>query len=766
MEKVVRVKQGKVYLRETDTKRVEPIGSKNADIAIVGEAPGREEENKGKPFVGKSGRLLNQLLSGVGIDRYDCYITNVLKVRPPKNDIKYYYDGKSPSQDLQQAREDVKEELREVQPNVVIALGQEALRTLLGDDSLRISNWRGSIVDTEFGKVIPTYHPAYVLRMWKYKSIMQFDLHRAFNESHTRDFERKERTLLINPSLREVRSFMEECKESEYLSFDIETKKTSEWFIDHVGIAISPDYAMSIPFWKDGKHYWSVEDEIEVWKLLAEVLGDKSIKKIAQNAPYDTIFLEEHHIPIYNLWMDTMVAVKLVYPEFSKSLQFIASIYTREPYYKDTNEDERSIYNAKDCTVTYEGAFAILEDLEELGMKDFYFDHVHPLIPIYIEVQQFGVRIDHDKIEKVQEQVENDIKELRAKLKELTGKDINVYSVKDMRGYIYGDLKLKKKYNDNGNLDTCKQVLNDFYRNTGREEFKIMIELRKSRSRSSTYLSAETDEDGRMRTSYDVSGTETGRLSSKKDVHGRGMNLQNVQHGVFREMFIPDEGMKFLGADLSQAENRVVAYVSGDENMIDVVESEGDIHKQNAAMIFEKDPKNITHDERQLGKRITHASNYVMGAITFARFAKVSTRKARELLKKYKQTYPKVDVWHKDIEKKVRKTREMTNPFGRKKVFHGRMGSRLFRNATAFEPQSTIADTLHRATRNIYARLPHPARIVLQLHDAITVQAPESDLEKVSPIIKQELERPFEIRDTEIVIPTEVLTGDNWEEVS
>jgi DNA polymerase-1 len=231
-------------------------------------------------------------------------------------------------------------------------------------------------------------------------------------------------------------------------------------------------------------------------------------------------------------------------------------------------------------------------------------------------------------------------------------------------------------------------------------------------------------------------------------------------------MFIPDEGMVFIGADLSQAENRVVAYVSGDKKMIEVVESEGDIHTNNAAMIFDKDPEDITYEERQLGKRITHGVNYQMGAITLARYAKVSTREARKHLRKYKQTYPKVEWWHKEIEKKIRMDRTLTNPFGRRRVFYDRMGGDLFRDATAFIPQSSVADAIHRATRYIYARLPHPARIVLQLHDALTVQAPENMQEKCKNIMVEELEQPFEIDGKEIVIPTDPEIGYNWEEVS
>ena len=751
---------------------VKGVGPKNARIAIVGEAPGRDEEREGVPFVGASGRVLNSSLKKAGIKRYECYLTNVVKTRPPKNDFSIFYEDKKktkPKEELIVARAKLIDEINEINPNVTIALGGEAVKALTGQDDAKITNWRGSIMNTLVGKVVPTFHPAYILRVWKANPIMLADLNRAREESLTPDIILPKRKLLTAPTFSEVKAFLEYCKTQEYLSFDIETMQGDEWFIDCVGLAPASDYAMCIPLCNtDRTPYWSLDEEIMVLQMLADVLSDYKIKKIGQNAQYDIIFLESLGVPVNNLWFDTMNAAKVLNPEFLKGLDFLTSIYTREPYYKDTSRVDRWVYNAKDAACTYEVAFELRRDMAEAGVLDFYFSHVHPLISLYIDVQQLGVNIDQEKKALASESVNTAIEDMRAKLLKIAGKKLNVKSTKDMRQYLYEDLRMPKKYNKAGNLDTSKNVIRDFHRKTGREDLSIILNLRKSRSNKSTYINADTDIDGRMRTAYDVSGTETGRLSSKKAANGKGMNLQNVEHGVYREMFVPDKGFKFLGADLSQAENRVVAYLSKDKAMIEVVEGEGDIHTNNAAMIFDKPVDKITREERNLGKRITHGANYLMGSHTFAIYAETPVKDAKFHLRTYHGTYPGVGMWHRQVERIIRQTRTLTNPFGRKRYFNERMGQDLFREAVAFVPQSTVADLLHRATLNIRARLPHPARVVLQLHDAITIQVPDDEwyIEICKKIMEEELTKPFEIEGRSICIPTEVKIGDNWEEVS
>jgi len=1055
----------KVQVDYSPDNYVPPSGPSDARIAIVGEAPGRDEVRKEEPFVGSSGRLLNQLLDKAGINRYNCYLTNVMKYRPPGNNFDFFYEGTKPSEELLKGARETREELKEVDPDVIIAAGGQALRALTGNYKRKISNWRGSILETELGYVVPCYHPAYIMRVWKLNPIMIFDLKRAKKLVYDGAPDKLDRNFYLEPSLSEIEAFVKKCKESSLVSFDIETHQTEsgEWVMDTVGLAYDARNAISIPL---GEDYWSVEEEVKVLRLIAEVLGDSNIRKIAQNGQYDVVFLEWAGVPVNNLWFDTMCASKVIYPEFPKGLDFLVSLYTMQPYYKHTMEEDRYRYNALDAACTFQVAEGLLEDMKDFGVYDFYRNHVHPLLRIFIECQQLGVKMDENRKEIVQDRVEGDIEELRARLKELTGREINVYSVTDMRGYIYDKLGLPERFNDNGNLDTSKDTLKYFHRKTGREEFKVMIDLRKARSKSSTYLSVDIHEDGRIRSTFDVSGTETGRLSSRKSVDNKGMNMQNVDK-AYRDLVRADDGFCFLSADLSQAENRIVAYVSGDQRMIDVVEGriegETDVHRANAALLFGKKPKDVTPDERQDGKRITHGcltedhevlstsgwkpitdvepgkriacfdarvceisfkevepveepcktdlyrlhngdfdvmmtedhnvvwqpspeegfevssfsdtefnfnsrvptasyyegddsednqraariacylavlgtpkykdmvqleferlvdlkrfqdivgvelsytqkgdkfylimsaspieglkkyfnydtghhlkwdilntdlktrkqiftdlsllgyngeltfqgwhnadviqalchftgktlviegtererpkirfedrsyeeapnldvqrfpksekvycvksptgaflvrrrgrvcitgnSNYRMGPRTFAKFASIEVSEAKRKLKTYHDTYPKVRAWHKEIDRKLRQDRTLTNPFGRKRYFNDRFGGTLSREATAYLPQSSVADCLHRATRHIHARMPHPARVVLQIHDEIVIQCPDDDdiVEEVSKIIKEELERPFEIDGQEISIPTEIERGYNWKEVS
>ncbi len=1076
-----------------DDIKVPGEGPKDAKIVIVGEAGGKAELQQGRPFVGPSGRTLNALLARAGIKRHECYVTNVVK-SSDTNVNNWYHDRnkKKPKFELNVARKNVQKEINEINPNLVIACGAEALKALKDEDGLSIGDWRGSVIETKVGKTIPIYHPAMLLRQWMWAAVTELDLKRARDEAQFPEIHRKERKLIVNPELWQVREFIEECKNHEYLSFDIETSggKNKERFIDCLGLAYSDDVAMSIPLTHaNGEPYWSLEDEMEVWKLLCDVMSDPSVKKIAQNGQYDIIYLERAGVPIRNFWFDTMNAANVIYPEFPKALSFLVSIYTDEPFYKDTIKSDRWIYNAKDAALTYEVAMAQLQDMEDFGVTEFYFTHVHPLLRIYVEVHEQGVRIDEEKLEKAKEKIEGEINELQDELNESAGRELNVNSPKQMREYLYDTLGFKPRYNKAGNPTANADTIKEFYRKTGRRELEIILEIRQLRKILSTYLNAPYDADGRMRCSYNVSGTETGRLSSSSSVDGTGTNLQNIPKGVCREIFIPDDGCKMVAGDLSQAENRVVAYLTRDENMLGIVNSDsGDIHTENAAKIFNKDPEKVSKQERQLGKRITHGcllpeaevltpggwvalkdlqlgvktaqfnldtneiefvvpqileydydgpmyavdsnghknvyspehripyvrkrnfqqgsrdivwkcaeelssmnrpgmvpvsgylepdnpimmhpdnarvlamiqadgsiepyggirlafkkerkqerceellervgipytehttkegyrrffikasnaksilyylgrdktfgnwilqlhrdtakalieevqywdgsrshdtrwtynttneqnaiaiqtlahlcgnaatlqtmhtdkhldsyrdgkdtklmhrvsimskqhaglrkehwstihhtgkiyclsvpseaflvrynnsihvtmnSNYRMGPLTFARFAELPTKEAKRLLQLYYDTYPRLKMWHKEIENKIKHDRTLRNPFGRRRLFMDRISDTTFRDATSYLPQSTVADAIHRATYQIYSRLPWPATVLMQLHDSITVQCPENMVDDVVEIMTEELECPFVIDDQELSIPADIDIGDNWNE--
>lgn len=759
--------------------RVRPVGPKDARIAIVGEAPGREEDSAGIPFVGSAGRLLTQMLRKAGIDRSQCFVTNVVQHRPPNNDFqRKYYLGSRPTRELLEERERLVRELAEVRPNLVIALGNEALRALTADACTSISKWRGSVLEArpEPGvcfKVLPTYHPALVLRQWSFFPIVEFDLRKAAKEAEYPEVRRKERTLLTAPTLSEVEQFCDMCRSSPYLAFDIETigQKSGRVTIDCIGLAPRDDLAMCIPIsMPDGTPCWNADDEAQVWRLVAGVLGDRAVKKIAQNGQYDILILGRHGVRVENFWLDTMNAFHCVYAELPKGLDFLCSVFTDVPYYKDMVRDDRWRYNALDAVVTYEAAFEILREMQEFGVDTFYFTHVHPLLGIYIDVHERGVRIDLQRREQAAAELRAKLEQSTAQLEALVGHPLNVNSPKQMKQWLYEELKLPAQYNrKTGAVTSDEDALKTLAARFDNPAFKLVLDIRETRKLLSTYLEMPLDADGRARTTYLVCGTETGRLASRTSVDGTGGNLQNVPHGICRQVFVPDPGHVFVGADLSQAEARVVAYLAGEESMIRVFEEGGDIHKKNASIIFRKAVDVVTPEERQLAKRLVHASNYGLGPRQFAKLVGIRESDAKVLQNKYFEAFPRIRIWQQAIQQHLKRSRVLENPFGRKRIFFGRWGDDLFREAYAYIPQSTVADVLHRATRNIYARLPQGANIVLQVHDALVVQCPTELVEPVTAIIKEELEAPFVIQTPSgprtMSIPSEVKVGDNWDVV-
>lgn len=347
--------------------RVEGVGPTNPKIAIVGEAPGAEEVAEGVPFVGPSGKILNNCLDNSGLKRDDIYITNVVKVRPPDNKIKRIGElGLT----LESFYPELYSELESINPNIVIAVGGVPLKALCDKDG--ILKWRGSIL-TDINhkyKVIPVVHPSWIMRgSWNYIYILTHDLKKAKREGETKGVKVKNRISRINPTIDEVVSTLVGLKGSEYISFDLETFK-SQPVIRCIGLTNKSDTGFCVPIVKGFKPVWDRREEVEIWHLVKEVLTDKSTKLIAQNAQFEMTQLY-HYVGELNIWMDTMRAHALLYPEYPHDLGFLSSIYTDMPYFKDEGEegyDELQLYNCKDIMATFDVAMELKGELAEEGM--------------------------------------------------------------------------------------------------------------------------------------------------------------------------------------------------------------------------------------------------------------------------------------------------------------------------------------------------------------------------------------------------------------
>jgi len=744
---------------------VRAIGPLNSKMFLVGEAPGAQEERVGIPFVGSSGKILNGMLRSAGIERSQCRIDNVVNVRPSGNNFNVFYEDKSrrvPSQFLKSQIARLRNEILKVKPNVTIALGAEALRALTG---LRyISKWRGSILNTSVGKVVPTFHPASVMRQWSFRPITVFDLKRAREESLTPEYEEQKRDFITAPTLTQVRTEMRRLMRSEYVSFDIETAKGG-WpkHIKCIGFADSSTHAICIPFIdKMGGHYWSKQDEAEVWLKVSKLLASHDVKKIAQNAQFDIPVLSSFGVVVNNLYMDTMLMHSCLHPELPRGLDFLCSVYTKRPYYKDMDREDLWVYNCLDVVVTYEVAMVLLKELEEFKTRNFYFRHVLPMVYPLIDIQDKGVRVDMEMRDSFRETLINNIASNQELLDKAVGHKLNVNSPKQMKTFLYEELGLPEKLNrKTGNVTTNEEALNSLAKKFPSKLFNTILAIRRDKKMLATWIDAPV-RGSRLRTSYLIDGTLTGRLASRAYIDGTGTDLQNVPSGPARMIIIPEEGNVFVEGDLSQAEARVVAWLADETNQIKAFKSGADVHKYNASIIYKKPVSEVSVKERTLAKRLVHAANYGIGPRGFAAVIGSSESDARDALNKYMVSFPAIELWHLKIQQQLSKTRTLVTPFGRKRHFFARINRTVLKEAYAYIPQSTVADIMHRALVSLYWSLPEGARIALQIHDSLVVECRADQVEDVIKIMKNALEFPIIVNGKELVIPASFAVGKDW----
>lgn len=315
-------------------------------IMIVGEAWGKEEEQEQRPFVGASGRLLNQMLSMAGIRREDCYVTNVLNLRPkPSNDIKNccgpkatgvvgmpaVQTGKYLRAEYQGELDRLYDEVRHVKPNLILAFGGTAAWAFLKTSG--ISKIRGSTAESPWGKVLPTFHPAAVMRDYSLRPIVISDLHKAKREAEFPEVRRPQREVWIEPTLDDIEKFVQ-LYAGATVCIDIETIGD---MITCVGIGADTQTALVIPFFdptKPDKNYWSTkEEERQAWTWVRWIC--ERWPTVFQNGMYDIHFLwRTMGIRVLRAEEDTMLLHHALQPEMNKGLGFLGSIYTDEASWK------------------------------------------------------------------------------------------------------------------------------------------------------------------------------------------------------------------------------------------------------------------------------------------------------------------------------------------------------------------------------------------------------------------------------------------------
>ena len=767
-------------------------GNPNANIMIIGEGPGEMEVKKKEPFVGPSGHLLNQVLNACGISRNECWITNVYKLEIPENDLK------TVKHLFPRYKEYLINEIRTVNPRIILALGNTPLHALTGNTGIK--EWRGSILtnpDTS-KRVIPTYHPAYILRTDSIidKSVMEFDVRRLIDEASYPPL--PQRNLVVIRNSAQLYNYVERWRDKPNLAADIETHKAVPVCL---GFAPSAHEAISVPLfnelWGTTFANYSEGELVEFWRMCDLLLRRHGI--IGQNWKFDESKLRQLGFRMPNFVADTMHMAHTRYPEMPKGLGFLASIHTREPFYKHEGKefnpkrdssDVLYLYNAKDCAVEYEVYEVLLKELEEFGVLDFYQSFVRRLHRLYLEVESEGILHNPDVREFLWQKYTALLEVNDAQLEVLVGRKVNIASPKQIGELIYGDLKLPQREG------TGEDVLVALAANHGEKNPKAVqvidciLRGRAIRKTLGTYINACPDYDRRYRTSYQIVGTETGRTSTKTlkpptRPEPIGLAFQTItKHSEMGEdvlsMLIPDPGYVYLEVDGSQAEARVVDLLAEDYEGLAEYEIL-DKHLKTARIclgLSQEYPLTKKSPERFIGKKVRHAASYDMqkyramieintDAEKYGINIHISEWRAGEFLKAFHRANPRIkEVFHRGIQDVMtRQQRILITPFGRKRQFAGRWNDQLFKEGYAHIPQSTVGDNTKRAMLYVKDQDPQ-ARIVIEKHDAFGCLVPVGEVDKYAKIMKEGMELPIDFASCSLprgilVIPSEFELGES-----
>ena len=420
-------------------------------------------------------------------------------------------------------------------------------------------------------------------------------------------------------------------------------------------------------------------------------------------------------------------------------------------------------------------AIACLEEkmlprLEELGMTKLYFEVELPLCKVLADMEKEGFLVDRAALAEFGASMTDSIDGLQGRIWDMAGEEFNINSPKQLGSVLFDKLQLphgkKTKTGWSTNADILEKlrdkhpIINDIL------EYRTLTKLK------STYadgLLKVIGPDGRIHTSFMMTVTDTGRLSSREP------NLQNIPirksfGAQIRKMFVAGEGKTLIDADYSQIELRILAHISGDENMISAFRSGGDIHRVTASQVFGTPFEVVTPQQRSAAKAVNFGIVYGISAWSLAQDIGVFPAQAKEYMDAYLGKYSGVREYQKQIVEQAKADGYVSTIFGRRRglpeLRSTNFALRSFGERVALNMpiQGAAADLIKIAMVAVHRRLRAEglqARLILQVHDELIVEAPEDEAEKVAAILKEEMEIAAALS---VPLTAEAATGRTWAE--
>ena len=425
------------------------------------------------------------------------------------------------------------------------------------------------------------------------------------------------------------------------------------------------------------------------------------------------------------------------------------------------------------CTCSYVSFNAydkVISRIETLGMMQLFRGIEMPLIPCLYDMQRLGIRLQSAGLKAYGEKLDSQIRELEKSIHDEAGEDFNINSPSQLGDILFvkmgipGGKKTKKGYSTAA--DILEKLAPEYPFVAHILEYRALAKLR------STYTDALIScvaSDGRIHSTFNQTITATGRISSTEP------NLQNIparmeQGRLIRKYFVPSDGCRFIDADYSQIELRIMAHLSGDGSLVEAFNSGADIHAITASKVFHVPVDEVTPLMRRNAKAVNFGIIYGISAFGLSEDLKIPRKEAQEFISGYFETFPKVKEYLDRGVENAKKAGYVVTEFGRRRplpelsssnFMQRSFGERVAMNAPI---QGTAADIMKIAMIRVKTRLESEglaAKVILQVHDELLVEAPEAEVDKVRAILKSEMENAVSFSVPMIV---ETSVGDNWYE--
>ena len=582
-----------------------------------------------------------------------------------------------------------------------------------------------------------------------------------------------------------IKLLLQNLLQQKSVCFDTETTGLDALHAELVGIAFS---------YEKGKGFYvpfpeSKEEAQILIEKLRPFFENETIEKIGQNLKYDLKILANYNLDVKGPLFDTMIAHYLINPDMRHNMDILSETYLNyspksiedligkkgknQKSMRDVDLEEVKEYAVEDADVTFQLKEFFTSELDKTETKKLFTEIEIPLVKVLAAMETEGINLDVDFLKKMSVEMQKEIDSFEQNIYETAGEKFNLASPKQLGEVLFDKLKIggtKQKKTKTGQYATGEEVLS--YLVNEHQIVKDILEWRQMVKLQSTYIDALPNQvdakTGRVHTDYMQTVAATGRLSSNNP------NLQNIpirtERGrLIRKAFIArDENYTLLSADYSQIELRIIAALSGEENMIESFRKGEDIHKSTASKVFNVPLEEVTREQRSHAKTVNFGIIYGVSAFGLSNQTNLSRAESKELIDAYYESYPRLKAYMNEQVEIARDLGYVQTVLGRRRYLkdinsqNAMVRGGAERNAVNAPIQGSAADIIKIAMINIHKKLTEEnwkSKMLLQVHDELVFDVHNSELEKIKPMIKHEMENAFILS---VPLEIEMGSGNNW----